>query len=273
MPARALACVTLCAGVLVAVLLLLAFSVPTAALLAEPNLRSLDITLCLLHYENVELLETNLANYARLAPRLRERLRLLVVDDGSSCVGDVTRALERVREHLKISAWRIGVDVPWNMTEANNLALRETETEWALRCDLDVVFEQRALEDILFRFAPEAGCLYDFQCVVRHKDAREERADPHPNVWMFRRTDYFAVGGYDEYFSGHYGYEDIEFHKRARKKLRRVRAPVACTLLGDRRTPRLDRRTTINAAKLREVEDRRRPVEQFTHSDSYTRLF
>ena len=182
-------------------------------------------------------------------------------------------ALERVREHLKISAWRIGVDVPWNMPEANNLAVRETKTEWALRCDLDVVFEQRALEDILFRFAPEAGCLYDFQCVVRHKDAREERTDPHPNVWLFRRTDYFTVGGYDEYFSGHYGYEDIEFHKRARKKLRRVRAPVACTLLGDRRTPRLDRRTTINAAKLREVEDRRRPVEQFTHSDSYTRLF
>lgn len=251
-----------------------AFSVPTATLLAQPRQHPLELTLCLLHYENVELLEINLANYAALAPGLREHLQFLVVDDGSSCVEEVRRVLERAKQHLRIAAWHIEVDVPWNMPEANNLALKQTGTEWALRCDLDVVFEQKALEDLMFRFAAEPGRLYDFQCILKHKDAREERIQPHPNIWLFRKADYFSVGGYDEYFSGHYGYEDIEFHERARKKLRRVRIPVPCTLLGDRRTARLDRRTEVNAAKLREVQDRQQPaaVQQFSHGESYRRI-
>ena len=87
-----------------------------------------DITLYFPFYNQCEALEYNLDLYSSFSKELLSKLRLLIVDDGSQRehAFDVAR---NYTDKLNLDLYRIDVDIPFNMPQANNIAFKETKTD------------------------------------------------------------------------------------------------------------------------------------------------
>lgn len=128
-----------------------------------------------------------------------EGINFLFVDDGS-------------KEPLKTdlgNVIRIDKDIPWNMSQANNIGLKSlAPDEIVVRMDIDHYFtleELKQLSDI----KPKKNEVIHFK--------RHPLKTP-PNIFMARVGDLLDAGGYDEDFCGNYGYEDKELMYRLAKK-------------------------------------------------------
>ena len=78
------------------------------------------------------------------------------------------------------------------------------------------------------------------------------------------------VGGYNEYFSGSYGYDDIDWFYRLVAVLRVGRLDVTLMVTtGEFITRGLDRDLTPNQEKMANTN---KPHLTFCHSDTYARL-
>lgn len=107
--------------------------------------------------------------------------------------------------------YRIDTDKKWNQGGARNLGMSQMKG-WVVMLDMDYHVTEENLKD-LKALKKNKNCIYYL--------GREGEA-PSYTVYLIHTDGFKKVGGYDEDFCGHYGYEDTEFNWRAKKKLTSV---------------------------------------------------
>jgi hypothetical protein len=128
-------------------------------------------------------------------------LKFVFVDDGS-------------KEPLALG-WpnaeviRIEKDIPWNMSAANNAGFRGLSGK-VLRLDIDHYLEGDQIEALKDTKIARG----ELAIFPRYRADMAKLLMPAPNIYMIHAEDFWSVGGYDEDYCGHYGYEDKDIRRR-----------------------------------------------------------
>lgn len=180
-----------------------------------------------------------LALWKQYDPALLAQLDFLVIDDHSDT------PLQIDKGPLNLRLVRVDDDIDWNMPGCRNLAATLAATEWLLYFDVDNVASQASIAKLV-------GALVTLDPLRLHVFRRTEGGvdvEPHINSFLITRQGFWRAGGYDEDFSGHYGFEDVLFRMMWRKH---VGTEVLLTDIAFEqiafRTSGLDRDTTRNQA-------------------------
>jgi len=139
---------------------------------------------------------------------------------------------------------RIDYDIPWNQPKANNTGFDficyRNEKDSVLRMDIDHYFLPNDLIEI------NEYELFTRQLVTFGRKGIK----PHPNIYLASVSDLMEAGGYNEEFCGNYGYDDMEFMNRLKKKkFKFTPSPIEVRVNHDLKRHGLNRDTTINKAK------------------------
>jgi len=161
-------------------------------------------TISLTFYNDHEHIERHLDEWCKY-PEVPKQ----VIDDGS----------KKPLELYSIPVYRIEEDIPWNIPGARNLGATVCTTPWILFCDTDQSFSYDSMAKLLDTRL-ERGKFYSF----------ERRNRPRTcGTLLIHREDYWAVGGYDEDFAGHYGYNDPYLrHLLWKHGVEEVTLPILC---------------------------------------------
>ncbi len=200
-----------------------------------------DLTLITHVYNAQGPVDRQLALWRQFSPALRARLQFLVIDDHSDM------PLQVARDGLDLRLVRVDDDIDWNMPGCRNLAATLCETPWMLFFDVDNVASEASLQKIVDNLPRlDPGRLHVFRRVEGGVDV-----EPHINSFLITRQGFWRAGGYDEDFSGHYGFEDVAFRMMWRKH---VGGEVLLTDIAfeqiNFRTSGLDRDQTRNQALI-----------------------
>lgn len=171
------------------------------------------------YYDNPIMLSRHIDEWLKWTSYTSQRLRVVVVDDGSpdSPAADVVRKrrMETVSMNVEIEVYRVGKDIPWNQDGARNLGMGVCDTEFALLTDMDHLLPacqaKKMLDLIESKTIAERTYLMPKQWVY----STRQQIPVHPNTFLFRTRDFWSMGGYDEDFAGFYG-SDGNFRKCAK---------------------------------------------------------
>jgi len=251
------------------------------------------LTIVILYYDQPAALLQQLEWYASFPRLLRDLMAVMVVDDGSpnatagAALGAfesdgrsevLTERLVMLRQRLALDVWMIGIDVPWNQPEANNLAFLKSRTEWICRTDIDHYFDPSQVARMLLLIedkGPESAEVFSFSrrfgSLLTPSSSSWWRSrvwpflKPHPNTLLLTKTTYWEAQGFDESFSGNYGYDDIDFRRRLPKPPVNSGIVVRGDLRSESSTKRLYRDNTVNALLFQTVHE----MKTFQHEDKY----
>jgi hypothetical protein len=183
-----------------------------------------SFTLVLPYYENPEQLARQFAHLAALPQDVKEKIELIVADDGSPDHPAVDVAKPWLGQNgfngmglAGVQMFRIEVDVRWNWLAARNIGVHHAKNEWVLLTDIDHELPEATARRLIERKLDPTN-VYRFS----RRDAPDlTEYKPHPNSWLMTRKMFDQVGGYDERFSGFYG-TDGEFRDRVRANAAKV---------------------------------------------------
>jgi hypothetical protein len=171
------------------------------------------VTVCLAYYENPSMLSLQCETFRAYPDDLKSELSLIVVDDGSP-----TYPAKHEDIGFPFELYRIGVDVRWNQDACRNIAAHHAGKGWLILTDMDHLIPADTMRYVLtvkhdkayaYRFAR-----VDYPAMLpKMKDGKPH---PHPNSYLMHSSLYSRVGGYDEFFAGHYG-TDGDFAHRLRE--------------------------------------------------------
>lgn len=158
-----------------------------------------DIQFVYPYYDNPMFLTRQLEMWSSYASDIRQRLRVIVVDDGSP----TTPAIEVVQQRalpFQLRLFRIGVDVRWNWLAARNIGMHHAHDGWCMITDMDHMLTE-------MNFRTLVGGAHDERVIYRFSrvEADGRKIHPHPNSMLMTRAMFWKVGGYDERLSGFYG--------------------------------------------------------------------
>jgi hypothetical protein len=177
------------------------------------------ITLVLPYYINQGMLLEQMRAWRELPGHIREKLHVVVVDDGSP--RDPALPVVQQAAPLGLASFRLYrtlKDVRWNWLFCRNLGVRVADTQWVLLTDIDHVVPAATWRALMLDVALDPRSVYRFSRV----DAPDLTPyKPHPNSWFLTRALFDEIGGYDERFSGFYG-TDSEFRERLQQAARAV---------------------------------------------------
>lgn len=200
-----------------------------------------DLTLITHVYNAQQPVDHQLARWLRYDPALLARLEFLVIDDHSDA------PLQIDKGPLNLRLLRVADDIAWNMPGCRNLAALQARTEWMLFFDVDNVADEAAIARIVNALPRlDTNRLHVFRRTEGGVDV-----EPHINSFLITRQGFFRAGGYDEDFSGHYGFEDVLFRTQWRRHVggEVLLTDIAFEQLGHR-TGGLDRDTARNQALI-----------------------
>lgn len=168
------------------------------------------------YYENPKMLALQLGTWAAYPWQFKERLEIIIVDDGSE--RDPAKYVIGVpHPTLKLKLYRIKENIPWNQNGAHNLGMQEAHDGWCVMTDIDHVVTASNL-NVIYGLKPDEKRYYTFgRREFRNQNTPFKR---HPNSWLLTREMFFKSGGYDEDFSGYYG-SDSTFRRALDKVGRR----------------------------------------------------
>lgn len=166
-----------------------------------------DLTLITHVYNAQGPVERQLAQWKQFKPALLARLQFLVIDDHSD------DPLQLDKGPLDLRLVRVDDDIDWNMPGCRNLAATLAETPWMLFFDVDNLLA----EDGLLKIVNALPRLDSQRLHVFRRTENGVDVEPHINSFLITRQGFWRAGGYDEDFSGHYGFEDVLFRMMWRK--------------------------------------------------------
>lgn len=194
--------------------------------------------------ENADTLTNLLLHYASYAKEVIEHIQFVIVDDCSPLPINIPLAIK-----LNISLYRIQSDIKWNQCGARNLGVVHAKSPRILLTDSDHRFPEKLLKDILNSRIPKKN-IYKFKRMSQQGVAMGKNV----NIFYTSKSVFFQALGYDEEFSGNYGYEDVYFNELQRKignsvgYFTRFKKIVSCEIDRQSSYHSLQRDTTINEA-------------------------
>jgi hypothetical protein len=224
------------------------------------------VTLIMPFYDNAAMLSLQYQAWAAWRPELKERWRIILVDDGSPVPAvDVPRP-EGLPE---LSIYRVLEDRPWHQHAARNLGAHVAPEGWMLMTDMDhqlTVKNARRLIMALDARMLHEGCAYTLARVEADTGettlGRNNLPKPHPNSFVLTRETYWRIGGYDEDYCGVYGTDGL-FRTRMRERVGNSHLKhVALTrywrdLVPDASTRTLERKDGREPGAKRAIRDRK----------------
>jgi len=129
-----------------------------------------------------------------------ERITEVVcVFDGYQCSNSVRKYIE-ARKGKVVSNYP---NIPWGNSRARNIGAINASNDYLLFIDVDHTIKDQ------INFSALNDRYYKFKRVLK-------KTEWHCNTLLMHKDLFFSVGGYDERFCGHYGYEDryMEFKLR-----------------------------------------------------------
>lgn len=169
------------------------------------------VTLVYAYYDNPDMLRRQFAEWMQYPDEFVEQVEFIVVDDASPKVPAMAVALT-TPVPMNLSIYRVQVDKPWGQDGARNIGMFNCATDWALLSDMDHLLGHREIVKLLGLLGRARAGSYFMPMRVKTSG---ELYHPHPNSFVFNKSDFWAMGGYDEDFVGFYG-SDGNFRKCAR---------------------------------------------------------
>ena len=209
-----------------------------------PKEHSPLISLVFAYYENPSMLELQWKEIAQYPASVKQKLEVLIVDDGSPT--HPAAEVPRPQNLPKHSIFRLNRDLRWNQDAARNIGANEAQSPWLLLTDIDHVVPEETLSHII-GMTKNRSVFYTFS---RIKFATGEEREPHPNSYFMTKELYWAIGGHDEDYAGIYG-KDFLFRQRAHRYTSEVvlqhtpLARVGSTLVSDAGTRTISRKNTF----------------------------
>lgn len=159
------------------------------------------ITLCYTYYNQPKMLRYQLNQWSSFGNDIKEQLKFIIVDDGSK-----VSPLEAQSgfSGLDLKAYQIHQDIGWNNGGAKNLAVYHAKTDWVLVSDIDHVLDEKNIQSLLQLHRDDTH-YYIFN---RFYVSRNKLVKPAVNIFLVNKEKFWNAKGYDEDFSGFYGYED-----------------------------------------------------------------
>ena len=185
--------------------------------------------------------DEQLDSWRTLPTPIREKIEFIVIDDHSDTPLTVNSL------GLNVRLFRVLDDIDWNMPGCRNLAALHASAPWMLFFDVDNVLPApMAIRLIEGLPTLDPLTLYVFR---RIHDGVE--VVPHINSFLITKRGFYRAGGYDEDFSGHYGFEDVLFRNMWRRYVGKevLLSDIAFQQKGWR-TNDLDRDLTRNQALI-----------------------
>ena len=141
-------------------------------------------------------------------------------------------------DFLEVKAIMNYPDIPWGNARARNIGAINSNLPYLLFLDCDHTFKNLFIEDDLSFIVPSN--VYKFKRIHKGKTAW-----PSGSI-LIHRDLFFKVGGYDERFCGHYGYEDLHLlHKIKKSGIEIINSDIIIDVLEEGRV-NLKRDTSIN---------------------------
>lgn len=221
-------------------------------------------TLVMPYYLNPTMLAEHYKAWAQYSDFVKERLEVIIVDDGSPADPAADIAVPPDVQ-LRISFYRVLKDIPWNQHGARNLGAHHATTKWLIMTDMDHLIRADDMEKLLMKLGScKENRTFTFNRVDAPDMTPTVRPDgtrkPHVNSFAVWRKTYWAIGGYDEDYCGMYGTDSLFrsklFGRYATEHLRHVSlVRYSRDVIADASTHTLERRapglTTKTATKER----------------------
>ena len=173
--------------------------------------RPVAFSLVMPFHNNPTMLDAHYAHLHELPEEIARGLEVSICDDASN---DGERALPPyVRIGVPVIVHRIPPPhVPWSHRCATNIAAHESTGNWLLVTDIDHIVPLetwRWLMDRERRPLLRTDRAYTF--TRRNLDGTPYKR--HPDSWLFHRSLWETIGGYDTRYRGHYG-QNAPFEQR-----------------------------------------------------------
>jgi hypothetical protein len=157
------------------------------------------LTLVYSYYNSIKAIEIQIDNWSRYPLELMRKLHFILIDDCSESKADL-----KISFPINLVLLRVTDSIPWNQPGAKNLGFKLAKTDWVFTSDIDHVLLPEMGEKLI-ELKKDKQTVYYFS---RLTDKGESR-NSHPNSFLIHKDVFWELGGYDEDFCGHYGYDDI----------------------------------------------------------------
>lgn len=152
-------------------------------------------------------------------------------------------------QHTSLSGYqlaRITTDIPYNSAGTINLSAALCNTRYLLHTDMDIhVNQENALR--IFYFV-EVALVKDDRVIQFDLDFKGTRHESG-GCWLCPIDLFWKLGGFDEDFTGHYGWEDMHFFEKVRKYAVLEKAPFMLEFKPEHSVP-MERDTSQNLTYL-----------------------
>jgi predicted glycosyltransferase involved in capsule biosynthesis len=157
------------------------------------------LTIVYSFYNNIEAVEIQIDNWSQYPIELMKNLHFILVDDCSDSKADLT-----INFPINLTLLRITDKIPWNQPGAKNLGFKFAKTDWIFTSDIDHVLQPEMCEKLI-ELKKDKKIVYYFSRLTDKGESRHS----HANSFLIHKDVFWELGGYDEDFCGHYGYDDI----------------------------------------------------------------
>ena len=180
-----------------------------------------EITITLPYYNQPEMLKKQLEIWADYSADVAERVKVIIVDDGSPDYPalDVLK-FRALTSPFSISLYRIKENIPWNHGGARNLAMTEAR-RWCIVTDMDHAITDEDMRKLL-SMNLERTSYYMFNRKKVLADDSTEIYARHGDSFLLTKDAYWKVGGYNEEFSGYWNGVSQLFRHNLRERFRFV---------------------------------------------------
>lgn len=174
------------------------------------------LTLVMPFYKNGGMLALQYETWVGWPEDVKERIRIILVDDGSPIPAVGVPRPEGLPE---VQIYRVNEDRQWHQHAARNLGAHVAPDGWLLLTDMDHMLTAENAKALLESKLDEQT-VYTLHRVEADTGEPTRGVNgepkPHPNSFVMTREMFWRIGGYDEEFCGIYGTDGL-FRSRIRK--------------------------------------------------------
>jgi predicted glycosyltransferase involved in capsule biosynthesis len=166
------------------------------------------ITLLYTYYNHPkELIDIHLKEWELINKHFPNKVKYIIIDDCST--------IPLLINFENLTIYRILDNIKWNQGGARNLGFLLSTTNWIFCSDIDHVLPFDSFSKLYV--LPKIKNNYYKIARIINTDIIVDNTEKTGGGYLLSRDLFFKIGGYDEDFSGNYGFEDLNFHNKIEK--------------------------------------------------------